>query len=139
MKMGKSFKNLLRLEFIDFSNTFFWFMMDALWLFEVHTGALILMVFSLISSILTVLMSKKRIEFYMNGTNFCWLLVNSGWLLEEVGVWSSGMLFAKGSFFAGAFLLILVINNSSPAKSQSFFSRIYQFFKMKNKISEEKN
>lgn len=106
MKLGKSFKDIIKIEFLDFTNSASWFFMDVMWLFEAHTAALVAAIAALISSLSCLSMSRSKLEFYVNLTNSSWLVVNSFWFFHEVYEIPYTLTLAKATFFIGAFSLI---------------------------------
>ncbi len=94
-------------EKIEFWNSIFWFLMDAMWMFSQIELSLIFAIPTVLTGTIVIFMNNKFADILVDFSMLMWILMNISWLISEEFEIPELLLTAKSSFIIGIATLIL--------------------------------
>lgn len=119
-----------KLAFWETTGSVLWFSMDACWMLEAGTLALVLIVPTLLSNLATLRYTSARHEKLVTWAMLCWLAMNIAWMTGEILGLGPLLLVAK-VFTALGFLLLIALVISPGDSGRPWYDRLQRFRRLR--------
>ncbi len=107
-----------------------WFSMDACWMLEANTLALVLIAPTLLANLATLRYVPARRDRLVTWAMLCWLAMNIAWMAGEILTVEPFFLTAK-VFTALGFLLLIVVFISPRDAGRPWYDRLQRFRRLR--------
>jgi len=119
-----------KLAFWETTGSVLWFSMDASWMLEASTLALVLIAPTLLSNLASLRYIPARRERLVTWAMLCWLAMNIAWMAGEILTVEPLFLAAK-VFTALGFLLLIVVFISPRDPDRPWYDRLQRFRRLR--------
>lgn len=117
-------------DHLELVSSLFWFLMDASWMFELNSLALIFVFPTVVTGALLVLLEKNPSFRWVNLAVLFWMIMNAGWLASEILGDPDLLIASKVSFVLGVLSLFQAVRLQKSQKGLALLLAHFRRFRL---------